>query len=350
MFALSATNPLHPTYPPDRSVGAPLTTPASFLPLANGPGVDSGSVPTRPADKSSPGTAQKRRSDSSAGRVDLAQRARREIKYLIREDKALAVRSFVSTYLEPDEFAVGRFNNSYPVHSLYLDSDHLHTFHACANGDCNRFKLRIRYYDDNPASPVFFEIKRRINETIVKQRARVRREAVGALLKGESPTREHLQSWSLQQWIDLLDFCRLVETMEAAPRAHNAYLREAYMNAGMGTVRVTMDRGVRLGPEFSGDLGTKLDDGVGIFNGYVILELKFTERMPMWMIEMVRSLELKSSGAAKYRWGVEMLGLHRVARRRTGFEWGHAVTSTATSAPWLDSSAAVLSALGPSHR
>lgn len=280
--------------------------------------------------------------------IDRAQRERREIKYLIREDKALAVRSFVRSYLEPDEFAVGS-NNSYPVHSLYLDSDQLHTFHACANGDRNRFKLRIRYYDDNPASPVFFEIKRRINEGIVKQRAQVRREAVRSLLVGESPTHGHLQNWSLQQWVDLLDFWQLVEKMEAAPRAHNAYLREAYVNAGQATVRVTMDRAVRLGPEFSGDLGTKLENGVGIYQEFVILELKFTERMPTWMIEMVRSMELTSSGASKYRWGVEMLGLHRVTRRRTGFAWGHAVTTTATSAPWLDASSALRGALGPSH-
>jgi len=282
--------------------------------------------------------------------IDRAQRERREIKYLIREDKAWDVRSFVRSYMEPDEFALGRPNNSYPVHSLYLDSDQLHTFHACANGDRNRFKLRIRYYDDNPSSPVFFEIKRRINEGIVKQRARVRREAVRSLLVGESPKHAHLQSWSLQQWIDLIEFWQLVETLEAAPRAHNAYLREAYVNGSKATVRVTMDRAVQLGPEFSGDLGTALENGVGIFNDFVILELKFTERMPTWMIEMVRSMELKSSGAAKYGWGVEKLGLRRVAQRRTGFAWGHAVTSTATSAPWLDASAALQGALGPTHR
>jgi hypothetical protein len=282
-------------------------------------------------------------------RVDRAQRQRREIKYLIPEERALEVRSYVSSYLEPDEFAAGRRNNSYPVHSLYLDSNDLLTYHAAANGERNRFKLRIRYYDDDPTTPVFFEIKRRINEGVVKQRARVRREAVHSLLVGESPVPDHLFSWNPQHWFDLLDFRRLVDQLEAAPRAHNAYLREAYVSAGKASVRVTLDRDVRICPEFSGDLGTAIEGGVGIFTDVVILELKFTERMPSWMIEMVRGFELKSSGAAKYGRGVEMLGIHRVARRRTGFEWGSAVTTTATSAPWLDASAALRGALGPSH-
>ncbi len=283
--------------------------------------------------------------------IDRAQRSRREIKYLIREETALAVRSFVNCYLEPDEFAVGRVDSSYPVHSLYLDSNDLDTYRASfVNGERNRFKLRIRYYDDDPGSPVFFEIKRRINEHIVKQRARVRREAVRALLTGESPTVDHLQSWNHQSWVDLLDFWRLVETMEAAPRAHNAYMREAYVNAGKATVRVTLDRAVRLGPEFGGDLGIELENGVEVYAGYVILELKFTELMPTWMVEMVRGFDLKSSGAAKYGMGCLLLGEQRVKRRRTGFEWGTSITTSATSAPWLDASAALRHALGPNRR
>jgi len=281
--------------------------------------------------------------------IDRAQRQRREIKYLIREDVALAVRTFVSCYLQPDEFAVGRIDNAYPVHTLYLDSNDLHTYHAAANGHRNRFKLRIRYYDDDPASPVFFEIKRRINEGIVKQRSRVHRDAVYSLLVGASPRHEHLYSGNPQHWADLLDFWQLVEKIEAAPRAHNAYMREAYVTPGKATVRVTMDRAVIIEPEFGGDLGTVFSMPVEVYSGYVILELKFTERMPMWLIEMVRGFDLKSSGAAKYGFGCELLGLHKVARRRSGFEWGSAVTNTATSAPWMDNAAAIRGALGPNR-
>ena len=282
--------------------------------------------------------------------IDRAQRQRREIKYLIRESTALAVRSFVSCYLDPDEFAVGKPGNAYSVHSLYIDSNRLYTYWATTSGDRNRFKLRIRYYDDHPDSPVFCEIKRRINEGIVKQRARVRRDAIGPLLVGESPRREHLHSWKPQYWADLLDFWELVERLQAAPRLHNAYQREAYVSPGKASVRLTMDRAVRVEPEFGAELLAGMEKPVQIFNEFVILELKFTERMPAWMIEMVRGFDLKSTGAAKYVTGVEVLGHNKVARRLTGFEWGHAVTDTPTSAPWLDASADVRGALGPNRR
>ena len=280
---------------------------------------------------------------------DRAQRGRREIKYIILEEEALAIRSYLSGYLDPDENAVGKPDNAYAVHTLYLDSNHLATFHAADDGDRNRFKLRIRYYDDSLWSPVFFEIKRRLNDGIVKQRARVRRDAVRSLLAGESPKPEHLYKWNERQWSDLLDFWQLVERLQAAPRAHNAYMREAYVNDD-ASVRVTLDRAVMIAPEFGCELGTEITNPVEVFAGKVLLELKFTERMPMWLIEMVHGFELTSSGAAKYVRGVEMLGLQRVARRQVGFEWGNAVTSTATSTAWLDSSAAINKALGPNRQ
>src|SRR5437762_13887744 len=79
-------------------------------------------------------------------RRDRMQQSRFELKYLIPEETALLVRDFVRSYLQMDEYSVGRPNYSYPVHSLYLDSQQLKLYWDTINGDKNRFKLRLRYY------------------------------------------------------------------------------------------------------------------------------------------------------------------------------------------------------------
>src|SRR3954467_6035275 len=117
-----------------------------------------------------------------------------ELKYIISEETALLVRDFVRRYLEFDEYSVGRPNYSYPVHSLYLDSDDLSLYWQTINGNKNRYKLRLRFYNDIPDTPIFFEIKRRMNNCILKQRAAVRREAVPLLLSGQLPEESHLLS------------------------------------------------------------------------------------------------------------------------------------------------------------
>src|SRR5260370_41362724 len=117
-----------------------------------------------------------------------------ELKYLVHEAIASGIRDFVSSYLELDDYGVGRPNMSYLVHSLYLDSDDLDTFHASINGTKNRFKLRLRYYDYRTDTPVFFEIKTRVDNCILKQRCGVRRDAVPLLLAGQLPESEQLLS------------------------------------------------------------------------------------------------------------------------------------------------------------
>src|SRR3989442_9345386 len=91
------------------------------------------------------------------------QQQRFELKYLIEDELSQPMRDFLGCHLELDDYSVGRPNNSYEVHSIYLDSADLHTHHCTVNGDKNRFKLRVRYYDDRPDSPVFCEIKQRVD-------------------------------------------------------------------------------------------------------------------------------------------------------------------------------------------
>src|SRR5882762_1539599 len=123
---------------------------------------------------------------------DKLQESRFEQKYIISEDVALQIREYVRSYLELDENGVGKPNYSYPVHSLYLDSDDLRFYWSTINGDKNRFKLRLRFYNDNADTPVFFEIKRRMNNCILKQRGGVRQDAVDPILNGHFPDASHL--------------------------------------------------------------------------------------------------------------------------------------------------------------
>jgi hypothetical protein len=117
---------------------------------------------------------------------DKLQLQRLELKYVISESVAVGIRDFVSSILEIDEFGATRPNLSYPVHSLYLDSNDLRLYWETINGTKNRFKLRLRFYDNRPEAPVYFEIKRRMNNCIMKQRGGVRRDSVGWLEIGRA--------------------------------------------------------------------------------------------------------------------------------------------------------------------
>ena len=239
------------------------------------------------------------------------QAQRFELKYLIENDTALRMRDFVRGYLELDEFGVGWPDLAYPVHSLYFDSDVLHTHHASINGTKNRFKLRLRYYDDKPQTPVFFEVKARVDNCILKQRCGVRREAVGLLAAGQLPEMEFLLSREPRHMAALQRFNLLMLQLNARPKAHNNYSREAWVSPHDNSVRVTFDRNIRIEPWFRAQAVVDMVNPVPVFPGIVVLELKFTDRFPNWFRELVRAFNLMQFSSAKYSEGVLCLGEHR---------------------------------------
>ena len=247
---------------------------------------------------------------------DKMQASRFEQKYIITEEQALQIRDFVRSYLELDENGVGKPNYSYPVHSLYLDSDDLKLYWSTINGDKNRFKLRLRFYNNNPDTPVFFEIKRRMNNCIMKQRGGVRRDSVDWLLAGHIPEQAHMVSKDPKHLVALQNFCRQMQQIRAVPKAHIAYFREAYVPHDDNSARLTMDREVRTEPELTARLSTKMEQPVLIWGRDVVLELKFTNRFPDWFRDLVRVFGLRQCGAAKYVDGVATLGEYRLDPRR----------------------------------
>ncbi len=265
------------------------------------------------------------------------QHQRFELKYLVTEEKAQAIRRFVSCHLKPDDFAASLPNYSYPVHSLYLDSPDLTTYHAVQSGEKNRFKLRIRHYTGDDTA-VFFEIKRRTNEVISKNRATVRRESVQPLLAGRPPRITDLVKPDGKEQAALQEFCRLMHSLRATPRSHVAYLREAWMSPIGNALRVTFDRDVQCEPEFGSALNGKFSRPVSVFDRQVVFELKFTDRLPSWCGDLIRILGLVRGGAPKYAQGVLLLGEHRVSNHGVGL----VAESPAAPAPVRASQAVII--------
>ncbi len=244
---------------------------------------------------------------------DRLQPQRFERKYFLSEPQAARVREFVRAYLVPDEHGAGAPDGAYPVHSLYLDSDCLTTYWATVHCEKSRFKLRLRYYDDDPESPVFFEIKRRMNECIFKQRGAVRKSAAALLVAGHLPESGHLLGHQPSHLVTLQRFGRLMQALAARPKMHVAYEREAWVHPDTDAVRVTLDRHVRGEATSTVRLTTELVRPDRPFGANVVLELKYTNRFPDWFGDLVRHFSLVQNGAPKYCGSVASVGADRLS-------------------------------------
>jgi hypothetical protein len=238
------------------------------------------------------------------------QAGRYELKYIIDERRAAQVRDFVRSYLVPDEYADPQAGNSYPVHSLYLDSPGLDLFLATVHGLKNRFKLRIRFYDDNPAHPVFLEIKRRISDVICKERAGVRRETVNLLLRGTPPRQALLASTTdrSKAAAAMQTFYRTCLQVGARGGVYISYQREAYVSPDSDQIRVTFDREITVARYLPTPYLVAPKAPLPVDMNGVVLEMKFTDRFPNWMRQMVFALDLWRGPSAKYVAGIQTIG------------------------------------------
>ncbi len=234
-----------------------------------------------------------------------------ELKYVIDEQRACAIREYIRGYVEPDEHVQDLRNCSYPVYSLYLDAPTLMLYRQTTLGLKNRFKLRIRFYDDAPAHPVFLEVKRRLNDVIRKERAAVSRAGVNRLLRGRplDPSDLIPSNGNGHAWGALQRFCRLVEEISAQPATYVSYVREAYVSPDSEQLRVTFDRQIR-GEAFDWERAlSPPETGVAANVRGVVLELKFVDRFPHWMRDMAWTFDLQRCSMPKYVRCVEALGL-----------------------------------------
>ncbi len=228
---------------------------------------------------------------------------RYELKYLISELEAAAIVRYIRPFLEYDRYSKLQRGGMYPIVSLYLDSEDMQLCKETLTGKKNRFKLRIRSYTDEPEYPRFFEIKRRINQVILKSRARVTDQDVPMLLKSRllPPQGFSTDEAALNQ------FQLYAATICAGPKVLIRYMRQAFENTDENRVRVTFDRElcykvterpeVRLG-------GSGWQPNV-LTNGYVILEIKFTGTHPAWLTRMAALFNLQARSVSKFATSIE---------------------------------------------
>ena len=233
------------------------------------------------------------------------QSSRFEYKYWVDERQARAISDFLRAYLEPDDYLIkfGRETGcGYPVCSLYLDTTGLMLYGQTMQGQKNRFKLRIRFYDNNPLNPAFLENKRRETDVIKKKRAAVTREGAKRILAGEPPSPDFLYGGkvSAKSLDAMYDFCSLRDRISAGGCTYVYYHREAYVSPNSSQARVTFDRHLKGGIYLPGtDLTIPTDSVEPPVEG-VILELKFTDRFPNWMRTLCEVFNLQKISIPKY--------------------------------------------------
>jgi hypothetical protein len=241
--------------------------------------------------------------------LDFSSRFERfELKYQLPEHLASELRTSIRPYCLPDKHNKSD-SSGYLIKSLYLDTPTLAFHRAKLRDDPNRFKLRIRTYDD--FGPAQFEIKRKVKEVIAKQRVAIPRDQVEIALLGEGSPLKASETNDL--YLD--EFVRLKYLTGAEPVILVQYEREAYVSQLDRYARITFDRKISYQGRTSCDLiGSEKEwtpiDGYWQYDGMqsaFTFEIKCEQKVPYWISDIIRRYNLNLIGYSKYSLSISNL-------------------------------------------
>lgn len=234
----------------------------------------------------------------------------------------MALRSFVKAYLAPDQYMPATETEGYHVHSLYLDSPLYELYQETKDGVKNRYKLRIRFYDEARDAPAFLEIKTRTTDSIRKLRATVSKQSAEELLRGTHLSPRDLIDPTEKSAVALEEFGKRSSKLLARGNAFVSYSREAYVAPEPEGIRITFDRHI-TGLPYDPAQGLKLPtDRAPVFPDKVVVELKYAGQLPAWIRSLVRDFGLHRISFPKYVHAVDALRFkpHIVSEKPSGSE------------------------------
>jgi hypothetical protein len=215
-----------------------------------------------------------------------------EVKFVLDQDLGVRIRQWARACLLADPHGTGAFGDEYRTTSLYFDTTRHDVFHR--RGSHGRAKYRVRRYGD--ADVIFLERKLRKPGILVKWRT------IGSVdglhrLEDDDPGLDWPGSW----------FHRRLLIRKLHPVCQVSYHRtaRAIVN-GDGPARLTLDDDLRA---MSTDAARfNAEAGQPIFDGRMILELKYRQQLPAIFKRLVEEFSLEMEPASKYRLSMGALG------------------------------------------
>ncbi len=228
-----------------------------------------------------------------------------ELKYLVDWSQRDAILRAWSPFLVRAPFT--NEHGIYPIMSLYYDSPSLLFYDEKLEGEMLRNKVRLRGYGYqwSELSPVFLEIKRKIDSRVIKFRRK---------FDAYHPELLRPQTWDLGSGPDADQLALLVARYRLRPAVQILYQREAYESPFFPSLRIAFDsRLVALHPnqEATPDV---FDDPRYRCMGdtQYVFEVKSDGGLPSWVMDGLRLGQVSQRAISKYCIGLEQLGLqHR---------------------------------------
>ena len=210
---------------------------------------------------------------------------RYELKYMLTVEQKARMLDAMSPYMRLDDY--GRTT----IRNIYMDTDNYRLIRRSIEKPAYKEKLRIRSYEMATSySTVFVELKKKYEKVVYKRRlALSEQEASNWICRGASCPVDTQISREINYFIEYYGKLR--------PTVFLSYEREAYF--GNNGFRVTFDDSI-LARTTDLSLGSSIYGSSLLPEGQVLMELKCSGGIPLWMVRTLSSEHIYKTSFSKY--------------------------------------------------
>lgn len=212
---------------------------------------------------------------------------RNEIKYMITLEQKAKVLEAMKPYMKLDKY--GRTT----IRNIYYDTDTYLLIRRSIEKPAYKEKLRIRSYGRAaPDSTVFVELKKKYKHVVYKRRISLPEKEAMEWLSGERHCEKYTQ---ISEEVDyFLDYYKTLH-----PTVFLSYGREAFYANDGSDFRVTFDDTILCRQEDL-SLGSEVYGTPILPEGMVLMEIKCSGGIPLWMTKILSEEHIYKTSFSKY--------------------------------------------------
>ena len=215
---------------------------------------------------------------------------RSELKHYINYQDYLIIKSRISKVLDLDKNTNNNFE--YKIRSIYFENFNDKVLQEKLLGLNKRDKFRIRFYNDDE-SFIRLEKKSKINGLCKKISCPLSKDEALKIINGDI-------SFLINSFEPLFHELYIkMKTEFLKPRTIVDYEREAYIYK-VGNVRITFDKYLRTGIVSNDIFNKELCTINPINKDYIVLEVKYDEFLPDFILDLIQLGERTKTSISKY--------------------------------------------------
>ncbi len=212
---------------------------------------------------------------------------RHELKYMLTLSQKAAILKAIEPYMQLDQY--GRTT----IRNIYYDTDNYLLIRRSIEKPTYKEKLRIRSYGTaTPDSKVFVELKKKYQSVVYKRRVSLPCHEAMTWLSGDGPCPAHTQIGD-----EICYFINHYQTLH--PTLFLSYEREAYCTKEPSDFRVTFDENILVRQEAL-HLTVEAYGTPILPDGKVMMEIKCSGGIPLWMCQVLSHEKLFKTSFSKY--------------------------------------------------